>query len=123
MRRTSSAVLAVAALGLFPGEALAATINASPNPVHAGKRVRVFGHVGGGSGCQSGDRVTLISFAFSGAHEFAGVPAVFATVKANGHYSKRARIPKAKAPKKYAITARCGGGNFGVTRKLKVLAP
>jgi hypothetical protein len=121
MRRTSTAVLVAAALGLLPGEALAATINASPNPVHAGKRVRLFGHVSGG--CQPGDQVTLISRAFSHKHDFAGLPAVFATVQANGHYSKRTRIPKAKAPKKYAITARCGGGNFGVTRKLKVLAP
>jgi hypothetical protein len=123
MRRTSTAILVVAALGIAPGEALAATIHASPNPVHAGKRVRVFGNVGGPAGCQPGDQVTLLSFAFSGAHEFAGVPAVFAKVKANGHYSKRTRIPKGKAPKKYAISARCGGGNFGVTRKLKVLAP
>ena len=49
MRRTSVTVLVVAALGLLPGEALAAaTINASPNPVHAGKRVHLSGTVGGG---------------------------------------------------------------------------
>jgi hypothetical protein len=121
MRRTSTAILAVAALGLLPGEALAATINASPNPVHAGKRVRLFGHVTGG--CLPGDQVTLISRAFSHKHDFAGQPAVFATVKPNGHYSKRTRIPLHKAPKKYTITGRCGGGNLGVSRKLRVLAP
>jgi hypothetical protein len=122
MRRTTTAVLAVAALGLLPGEALAAaTIHASPNPVHAGQRVHLFGNVGGG--CAPGDQVTLMSFAFSHKHEFAGVPAVFARVKSNGNYSKRTRIPKARAPKKYAISARCGGGNFGITRKLRVLAP
>jgi hypothetical protein len=122
MRRTSTTVLVVAALGLLPGEALAAaTINASPNPVHAGKRVHLSGNVGGG--CQPGDQVTLMSKAFSHKHEFAGVPAVFARVRSNGNYGKRTRIPKSRTPKKYAITARCGGGNFGVTRKLKVLAP
>jgi hypothetical protein len=122
MRRTSTAILAVAALGLLPGEAVAAaTIHASPNPVHAGKRVRLFGHTGGG--CEPGGQVTLISRAFSHKHDFAGLPAVFATVQPNGHYSKRTRIPKGKTPKKYAITARCGGGNFGITRKLTVLAP
>jgi len=122
MRRTTTAVLAVAALAVLPGEAYAAaTIKVSPNPVHAGERVHLFGNVGGG--CAPGDRVTLMSFAFSHKHEFAGVPAVFARVKSNDHYSKRARIPKARAPKKYAITARCGGGNFGITRKLRVLAP
>src|SRR3954469_4600120 len=123
MRRTTTAVLAVAALGLLPGEALAeaATIKTSPNPLHAGHTVHLFGNVGGG--CPPGDQVTLMSFAFSHAHEFAGVPAVFARVKSNGNYSKRTRIPKARASKKYAITARCGGGNFGITRKLRVLAP
>src|SRR3954452_21342083 len=115
MRRTSTTVLVVAALGLLPGEALAApTINASPNPVHAGQRVHLFGNVGGG--CPPRDQVTLMSFAFSHAHEFAGVPAVFARVKSNGNYSKRTRIPMGRAPKKFSISARCGGGNFGITR-------
>jgi hypothetical protein len=122
MRRTTTAVFAVAALGVLPGAAVAApTINASPNPVHAGKRVHLFGNVAGG--CAPGGQVTLLSFAFSHKHEFAGVPAVFARVKSNGNYSKRVRIPKSRAPKKYSIGARCGGGNFGITRKLRVLAP
>jgi hypothetical protein len=122
MRRTTTAILAVAALGLLPGDALAAaTIKASPNPVHAGKRVHLFGNVGGG--CAPGGQVTLLSFAFPHTHEFAGVPAVFARVKSNGNYSKRVRIPKSRAPKKYSIGARCGGGNFGISVKLRVLAP
>jgi hypothetical protein len=121
MRRTSTAILAAAALGLVPGEALAApTIHANPNPVHAGKRVRVFGNAGG---CMPGSQVTLISRAFSHRHDFAGLPAIFATVNANGHYSKRTRIPKGKTPKRYRITGRCGGGNFGIVAHLKVLAP
>jgi hypothetical protein len=33
------------------------------------------------------------------------------------------RIPKSKTPKRYRISARCGGGNFGVSRRLRVLAP
>jgi hypothetical protein len=120
MRRSSTTILAVAVFGVLPGEALAATIHASPNPVHAGKKVRVFGDAGD---CPAGDQVTLLSRAFSHKHEFAGVPAVFAKVRSNGHYSKRARIPAARTPKKYNITARCGGGTFGVVRKLRVLAP
>ena len=121
MRRSSVAILAAGTLGLLPGAAWAApTIHASPNPVHAGKKVRVFGDAGG---CQPGNRVTLLSRAFSHKHEFAGIPAVFATVRASGHYSKRTRIPTARTPKKYKITARCGGGTFGVVRKLRVLAP
>lgn len=122
MRRTSSAFLAVAAVGLVaPGQAFAqATMQVSPKSVHAGKRVRVFGSAGG---CQPGNTVTLISHAFPAKHEFAGVPAVFAKVRPSGNYSKRVRIPKSKTPKRYRISARCGGGNLGVSRRVRVLAP
>jgi hypothetical protein len=120
MRRTSTAILAVAALGLLPGEALAATINASPNPVHAGKRVRLFGHVTGG--CLPGDQVTLISRAFSHRRDFAGLPAVFARVRAGHRYSVRTRIPAKRRPRRYRISGRCGGGNLGgVSASLRVL--
>ena len=51
------------------------------------------------------------------------MPAVFADQKPNGHYSIRVRIPKSRAPGRYTITGRCGGGNLGVSRKLRVLAP
>jgi hypothetical protein len=121
MTRTAAAILATAALSLLPAGALAsATMHVKPKKVHAGEKVRVFGNA---AGCQAGDSVTLISRAFPKKHEFAGVPAVFTKVKIDGSYSKRVRIPKSKAPKKYTISARCGGGNLGVTRKLRVLAP
>src|SRR3954471_12877374 len=122
MRRTTTAVFAVAALGLVPGQAFGqqATMHVKPKSVHAGKRVRVFGSAGG---CMPGEQVTLISHAFPRTHEFAGVPAVFATVGPQGNYSRRVRIPKAKAPKRYRISARCGGGNLGVSRRRRVLAP
>ena len=121
MRRTSTAFLAVAALGLLPGQAFAqATMQVNPKSQHAGKRVRVFGSAGG---CVPGDTVTLISRAFPATHEFAGVPAVFTPVRPSGNYSRRVRIPKSKTPKRYRITARCGGGNLGVLRRVRVLAP
>jgi hypothetical protein len=121
MTRTAAAVLAVAAAGLLPAGALASpTMHVKPKKVHAGQKVRVFGHA---AGCPTGDTVTLISRAFPKKHEFAGVPAVFTRVKAGGDYSKRVRIPRSKTPKRYTISARCGGGNLGVTRKLRVLAP
>src|SRR5215211_2327978 len=121
MRRTSTAFLAVAALGLAPGQAFAqATMHVKPKSVHAGKRVRVFGSAGG---CMPGGTVTLISRAFPATHEFAGVPAVFTPVRPSGNYSRRVRIPKGKTPKRYRITARCGGGNLGVSRRVRVLAP
>jgi len=33
------------------------------------------------------------------------------------------KLPKGKTPKRYRITARCGGGNLGVLRRVRVLAP
>jgi hypothetical protein len=119
MTRTPAAVLAVVAAGLLPAAAVASPeLHVKPKKVHAGKRVRVFGNADGCSG-----KVTLISRAFPHKHEFAGVPAVFATVQPGGDFSKRVRIPRSKTPKRYTISARCGGGNLGITRKLRVLAP
>jgi hypothetical protein len=96
------------------------SIDVRPARVRAGRRVRVFGLAGG---CPQGDQVTLLSEAFPGTHEFAGVPAVFAKVDALDSYSVRVRIPAGRAPGRYAIGARCGGGNFGVSRALTVLPP
>jgi hypothetical protein len=93
------------------------TIKASPNPVQRGKLVRVYGVV---TGC--GGSVTLISKAFPHTHDFAGLPAVFAPRKPDGSYSVRVRIPAKRKPGTYTITGRCGGGNLGVSRKLKVTA-
>jgi hypothetical protein len=119
--RSSAAVLAVAATGLFPAVAIASpTLHVKPKRVHAGERVRVFGTV---PGCPPGNRVTLISRAFPKRHEFAGVPAVFARVRSNNDFGKRVRIPRSKKPGRYRVTGRCGGGNLGVTRKVVVLAP
>ena len=50
-------------------------------------------------------------------------PAVLAKVRPSGNYSKRVRIPEGKTPKRYRISARCGGGNLGVSRRIRVLAP
>ena len=93
MRRTSSAFLAVAAVGLVaPGQAFAqATMQVSPKSVHAGERVRVFGSAGG---CQPGNTVTLISRAFPAKHEFAGVPAVFAKVRAERQLQQAGADPQ-----------------------------
>ena len=67
--------------------------------------------------------MTLISPAFPDAQEFAGVNAVSAVVDAHDGYSVRVTIPSERAPGKYTIGARCGGGNFGVTGSLMVLPP
>lgn len=117
-RRASLAALGV--VGVLAGPAVAAgapTVNVSPGTVQAGHIVRVYGVV---PGCPNGDEVTLISAAFSHAHDFAGLPAIVAHVGARSAYSVRTRIPAARQPGEYQITGRCGGGNLGVTASLRV---
>ena len=94
------------------------TIALAPTAVHRGHRVRVHGVA---PGCPAGDLVTLISRAFSGRHRFAGVPAVHARVSSSGRYSVTTRIPAKRAPGRYSVTGRCGGGNLGVLARLRVL--
>ena len=81
------------------------------------KTVLVRGVAGG---CTSGDTVTVISRAFAATHSFAGVPAVFAQVGSAGRFSAVTRIPATRAPGSYVVTARCGGGNLGVSAHLTV---
>ena len=102
------------------GVALAAgpTIRVSPATVLQGYQVRVYGVV---PGCAVGNRVTLLSRAFSHRNEFAGVPAIFAEVKTGHKYSRRTTIPARRRPGRYSVTGRCGGGNLGVTAHLRVI--
>jgi hypothetical protein len=106
------------ALGPVVDFAEGPSIRVKPARVRAGARVRVFGLAGG---CAEGNQVTLMSEAFPDGQEFAGVPAVFAPVGGNDSYSTRVTIPAQRTPGRYTISARCGGGNFGVTRALTVL--
>jgi len=64
--------------------------------------------------------VTLISHAFDGLGEFAGVGAVFTPVDASGHFSTTATLKPSVAPGTYTITGRCGGGNLGVEATLTI---
>jgi hypothetical protein len=57
-----------------------------------------------------------------GRHEFAGVPAIFAEVKAGHKYSKRTLIPARRSPGRYTVRGRCGGDALGVTAHLRVVA-
>lgn len=94
-------------------------LTVTPKTVRRGGTVLVRGVAGG---CTAGDSVTIISHAFSPARSFAGVPAVFAQVGAAGRFSTHARIPTARAPGRYVLTARCGGGNLGISARLTVTA-
>jgi hypothetical protein len=89
----------------------------TPTTVRRGRTVLVHGVAGD---CTAGDAVTIISHAFSAAHSFAGVPAVFAQVGSAGRFTTTTRIPATRRPGTYVLTARCGGGNLGVSAHRKV---
>ena len=46
--------------------------------------------------------------------------AVSAPVRGDDTYRVRTRIPAVRPPGVYTVSARCGGGNFGVTAHLTV---
>jgi hypothetical protein len=111
---TGLAVIAVSGTALAAGT----SIVVKPATVRAGERVQISGSA---RGCPAGDRLSLLSKAFSSQHEFAGVPAVYAKVKAGGRYGHSVLIPGGRAADRYTITARCGGGNLGVSAHLRGL--
>lgn len=92
-------------------------LSVSPMTVRRGQAVLVRGLAGG---CAAGNTVTVISRAFPATRTFAGVPAVFAQVGAAGRFSATVRIPAARRSGSYVLTARCGGGNLGVSAHLAV---
>lgn len=96
------------------------SLHVRPSRVVAGATVRVYGNAGA---CPRGDTVTLLSPAFSSAHEFAGVNAIFARVGSHGSYSTTTTIPSSRAAGHYRVGGRCGGGNLGVSATLSVIAP
>jgi hypothetical protein len=100
--------------------ASAPSVRATPNPVAAGRLLRLEGSAGD---CPRGDTVLLLSRAFPRVHDFAGVPAVLTPVRANGGFRARPRIPSGTAPGVYAIAGRCGGGNLGFAVVLRVTEP
>ncbi len=118
--RAATLLLAgLASSGVAGALAAPPRIALTPSTVHRGGSIRVHGTL---SGCPVGDQVTLLSRAFPATHRFAGVPAVYARVGRGGAYSVGIRIPAARAPGRYSVSGRCGGGNLGVSVTLHVLA-
>ena len=119
MKRTVATVALVAAVATAAAAAsLPRLILVVPASVHRDHLVRVSGKAGD---CPVGDSVTLISRAFVHTHDFAGIPAVFARVRAGHSFRVSTRIPRTKRPGLYVVTARCGGGNLGVKASIHVL--
>jgi hypothetical protein len=99
-----------------------ASIRVSPSSIVAGHTVILSGSAGPSAGSECPGGVTLISRAFVHTHDFAGLPAVFATVKPSGAFTATNTIPRSKPAGTYTITGRCGGGNLGVSATLAVRA-
>ena len=90
-----------------------------PSTVSAGHKVKIKGNA---DGCSVGNTVFVLSRAFVHTHHFAGVPAVLALVRTGGKFAVRTTIPRTKKHGRYVVTARCGGGNLGVSAHLRVTA-
>lgn len=101
-----------------PATAAAATLHVTPHTVPAGGSVQVSGT------CESHTTGFAISPAFvhDASHDFAGVGAVPFTTNAGGAFSVTAQVAAATAPGTYSVTARCGGGNLGISASLTVTA-
>jgi hypothetical protein len=118
--RLALLVLAAAlAAGTFLPSALAtgASLRVRPTAASAGSVVVFTGSVG--EGCSHGDRVTLISRLFPG-HAFGGEGAITARVGTHDHFTRSFRVRAGTAHKTFIVTARCGGGNLGVSATLRV---
>jgi hypothetical protein len=115
-------VLAIAAVPVFllaaPAAATAPTLAVHPGSVSAGGSVQVTGS------CEANTTGFAISHAFlhDASHDFAGVGAVPFNTNAAGKFAVSAQVPASIAAGSYTITARCGGGNLGVTATLTVTA-
>jgi hypothetical protein len=115
----------VAIVGIMvasPGLVSAASINATPSTVVPGDTVRLSGDIliDGAPGCDVTGTVTLISEAFAGLDEFAGVGAVYLTLDATGHFDSTVTLSASVATGTYSIGGRCGGGNLGVSATIVV---
>jgi hypothetical protein len=95
----------------------ATSLTVTPSSVVRGGAVHIRGNA---DGCGTGSTVFVLSRAFVHTHEFAGVSAVLARVRAGGAFSATTVITRTRRPGRYNVTARCGGGNLGVLAHLTV---
>jgi uncharacterized protein (DUF58 family) len=108
----------VATLCVAAATAASVSLSVSPATVRSGKTVTIKGNAGD---CRLGNRISILSRAFVHTHKFAGVPAVYAKVRIGGSFSTTTTIPRTRMRGRYVVSARCGGGNLGVTAHLRVI--
>jgi len=109
-------VAALVAAGVSFGSASSRpSLHVQPGTAAAGGRVHVFGNAGA---CSAGDHVTAISAAFPG-HAF-GEGTLSGRVRSDHTFSFAGHLRGAVHAGRYAVTARCGGGNLGAKAHVKV---
>jgi hypothetical protein len=108
--------LCAAIVAASPAADAAPELHVSPSTVTAGQSVQVSGS------CEANTTGFVLSTAFlnDASHDFAGVGAVSFTTSATGAFSGQALIPATIPPGNYPVTARCGGGNLGISATLTV---
>lgn len=122
LRRTLvvAGMLSTGLVMLAPSDAsaLTASLTVEPGTVAAGGSVTVSGR------CEANSSGFVLSPAFlhDATHDFAGVGAVSFNSNASGAFSGTALVPASTAAGRYTVTARCGGGNLGVSATLTVTA-
>jgi hypothetical protein len=121
MRRVLSALgICLIAVVVSAGPASAASsvsLTLSASRVAQGGLVTVSGQ------CEPSTSGDVISAAFlhNAGHDFAGVGAVSFTTGTSGKFSVVATVPRTRSAGTYGVTARCGGGNLGLSRSLTVV--
>jgi hypothetical protein len=114
-RWLTGAVAAAGAALVLAGTVAGATPRISVHPASVARGGTV---IVSGTGCRAGDLVYLISPPFVGN---AFVPHSVATrARSTGSFSRNVRIRTSIRAGRYLITARCGGGNLGVSARLRV---
>jgi hypothetical protein len=108
----ASLAAAASALG---SSATAPSLYVQPNSVRPGAPVHVFGSAGS---CAAGSRLTAFSSAFP-EHSF-GVGGLTGRVRADHTFSIHRRLRGNVVRGNYSVTARCGGGDLGVTAHVRV---
>ena len=101
---------------LRPSTRSRASLHVQPTVVAPGGRVRVLGNAGR---CPRGDTVFALSRAFAG-RSFAGLGAITTRVRAHGSFSAAGHLRRNANRGRYIVSARCGGGNLGLTTHLRV---
>jgi hypothetical protein len=110
------AAAAAGALALAVGPPVtAATLRVVPQRTSPGGVVSIRG-----TGCNSGDVVTLLSPAFSPGRS-TRVGTLRTTARRNGSFRMQVTISKQKPRERYAVAARCDGRGLGALAWLRII--